>query len=100
MSHPHPEHPPLADLAGGDPFRVQLASDVAAIRQSQDELAADVKEMRGLLEAWRSAKGAIRVLGWVGTAAKWVGYVAVGFGLLLAAAKTLVHLMTVADSRP
>lgn len=100
MSHPHPEHPPLADLAGGDPFRVQLAAEMAALRQSQDDIAADVRELRGLLEAWRSAKGAIRVLGWIGAVAKWVGGVGVGLGLLWAALKAIIHLMSVADSRP
>jgi len=90
----------LADLANGDPFRVQLAAELAEIRERQREQAADTKELCGLLEAWRSAKGAIRVLVWVGAVAKWIAGVGLGLTLLWAAAKAFVHLMTVADSRP
>jgi len=94
------DHPPLADLANGDPFRVQLAAELAEIRTNQHEQAIDIKEMRDLLSAWRSAKGAVKVLGWVGAIAKWIAGVGIGLGLLWAAAKTFVHLMTVADTRP
>ena len=98
MSHHHHTH--LADLANGDPFRVQLAAELAEIRAKQQEQAVDIKELRGLLEAWRSAKGAIRVLGWIGAVSKWIAGAGIGLGLLWAAIKTIIHLMTVADSRP
>jgi hypothetical protein len=93
------EHRPLAELAGNDPFRVQLAADMTRIREVQEQQAVDIKEMRGLLEIWRAGKGAVRVLAWIGVVMKWIGAVGVGAGLLYAGVRGALHLIAAADAR-
>jgi hypothetical protein len=57
---------------GFETLKLELAANTAAT----NEIKTGVKDLVDMFQAW---KGALRVLGWLGSVAKWVGAIGAGF---------------------
>ena len=98
----------LADLAAMHE-RSALAASIEEIRKEQErfrsELAENSKELAEnskltksvdektteIVELFGKAKGAFAVLGWIGTAVKWIGGIAMAAGAIYAFVYTMMH---------
>lgn len=74
MDHDHTRHPPGEEVPESETLAriLRLAeSNAREIGEARLELA----EMRGLLDAWRNARGAIRTLTFISATARWLAWV-------------------------
>ena len=75
---------------------------LTALHQRQDKADAELKrvgsvtdklsaDMVGPLEAWQATVGGLKVLGWLGSAAKWITAIGGGFAVLIALWYAVTH---------
>lgn len=77
-----PPTDPAALLAAIDELRKEQAQLREEMRKNAELTAQNTAATNEIVDLFQAAKGAFRVIGWVGTAVKWVGAVtAAGGGL-------------------
>ena len=85
-------HEQLADLAVQQHLQRRnqqmMQTELQDIKKLLDETSTTVSEVRDLFAA---LKGGVKVLGWLGTGVKWLGFVAAGCTAVYTAAYMLTH---------
>lgn len=73
-------------------FEANLAENTKVTQSNQDSIqrlevsvSTVAKNTEDIVEFFQAGKGAFKFLGWIGTLAKWIGYIAAAFGSLYGA---------------
>ena len=71
-------HPTDSELARLDAIETRLDAIESAQRENTAATLEGNRDAREMLEIFQAVKGGFRVLGWLATAVRWAGYIAVG----------------------
>lgn len=90
------------DRRSGDPRVNELVDKLALVEQRQCDLAkqhtfnteitaAVNKNTADIIKVWQACQGGLKVLGWIGTAVKWLTAIALGVSATLAVVQAWLH---------